>query len=255
MDSCLRRNDTQSGLVLTYNPNMVEIIPVRLLIVDDHQLFRKALETPLKTDPRINLVGTAADGEMALMLSRRLTPEVILADLHMPILDGFGLLERLRQLPGAPPYVLAITGDSDPMSVQRALAAGARGYLLKDNVTEENVVSAACAVADGGLYLDPQVMDGLLSQQIEPDLRSLADGLNDDDRRLLCCVAHGYENKEIAARMDISIKTVSNRLSLLYTKISVKNRVHAANFAYRCGLVNLDDVSFDGGCDFYETCP
>lgn len=235
---------------------MEENTPIRLLVIDDNQFFRKALRTALHADSRIELVGTASNGESALMMVRSLQPEIVLLDLHMPIMDGFIFTEQINQLPGISPRILVITADSSQRAIQRAFEIGVSGYILKDNVTEDNIISAACAVADGGIFIDPQALDRLLkSQTIQSEFRTIVEGLNFLDSQLLCCIAHGHDNKEIATELNISTKTVSNRLSLLYLKLSVKNRVQAANYAYRSGVVPLLDVSPRGKCCAYESCP
>lgn len=222
----------------------MQYIPINLLIVDDHHLFRKAIMQPLRAHPGIHLLGTAPDGEFALQMCQQRMPDVLLVDLHMPHLDGIGLVQKLGELPGLPPRVLILTGDTEVANAVRAFRAGAAGYMLKDNVTEESLVSAVLAVADGGVYVDSQLFDALLdamSTVITPP-SPLLNELDSSERQLLRAVGLGYDNKQIALSLGVSSKTVSNRLGLLYTRLSLNNRVEAALFALRNQLVSLSET-------------
>lgn len=222
----------------------MDAFTIRLLIVDDHALFRNAIMRPLEEDPRIDIVGSAPDGEFALSMCATLQPDVVLADLHMPKLDGFELLAELGNSRYAP-AVLILTGNGHSHAAQRALAAGAKGYMLKDNVTEDNLVNAICIAAEGGIYVDPSLLSGMLSRALDLDKLDAIERLSASEIQLLQMVAHGRDNKEIAAQLTVSSKTVSNRLSLVYNKLGIRNRVQAANLAYRSGLVAINAVALD----------
>lgn len=225
---------------------MIELAPIRVLLIDDHRLFRKAILTPLELEPRIDVVGTAPDGEFALhyCVNPDTVPDVILLDLNMPRIDGFELLLQVATLPTPIPRCLILTGDNTLASAVRAFSLGAAGYMLKDNITEESVVTALLAVAEGGIFVDDAIFAALM-QSITPyanvDSGTLPDTLSTSDVEILADVAQGKENKEIALACGTTAKTISNRLSLIYTKIGVRNRVEAARFALRHGLADLDD--------------
>lgn len=225
---------------------MDEQIPIRLYVVDDHLFFRRALLKPLQASPLIDLIGSASDGEAALQFCRAIEPppEVLLLDLHMPQGDAFYTLGQLGML-SQPPHCLILTGDATPRLAIKALRAGAAGYMLKDNVTDESLIHSIAAVANGGVYLDPQILSALLDTQMQ--LRSwiaadAPDTLDVDERNLLRAVGLGFDNQQIALRLNIAAKTVSNRLSLLYRKIEVDSRIKAAFFALQHGIVSLEEV-------------
>jgi DNA-binding NarL/FixJ family response regulator len=121
---------------------------VRVLIADDEPLFAEALELMLSSDERIEIVGRAADGSQAVELARRLEPDVVLMDLSMPGLDGFGATEQIAAAPGDV-RVLVLTGSEDPADVARARRAGATGYLTKDQIAKELVDAILAAGAEG----------------------------------------------------------------------------------------------------------
>lgn len=222
----------------------MEIMPVSVLIVDDHFFFRKAIVTLLQADPRINYLGSAPDGEAALQFCQDTCPEVIVTDMHMPHMSGMDLLHTLSKELTCTPKMLFLTGDTNAVQAQQAFQAGARGYMLKDNVTGENLVSAIYAVFDGGIYIDSDVFQELfVSAIVELDLRDIVAELNSAETDLLRAIALGFDNKVIAQQQNITPKTVSNRLSLLYTQLNIHNRTQAANLAYRSGLVRLIDVA------------
>jgi DNA-binding NarL/FixJ family response regulator len=227
---------------------MLEIMPIRLLIIDDHLLFRKAILAPLKQEPRIDVVGTAPDGEYALQYctDADIAPDVMLLDLNMPRIGGFEVLRRLAAAAQPSPRCVILTGDDSPASAHKAFALGAAGYMLKDNVTEESVVSAVLAAAEGGVYVDETIFAALLNfPSMSPVIQSdrLPEALTALDVEVLSDVAHGLDNKGIAAKRGTTTKTISNRLSLIYTKIGVGNRVQAALYALRLGIVQLEEVS------------
>lgn len=217
---------------------------IRLLIVDDHALFRKIILQSVRDDPRIEVIGIADGGVQALAMCRTLRPDVVLSDLHMPSGDGFRFVEEISIFGDEKPAVLVMTGDDTIEAGHRAFAAGASGYLLKDNVTEESLVSAIYALADGGIYVDPHIFARLIEPALIVDKRDRVAELNSAELELLRVVALGYDNKQIAQLLSVTSKTVSNRLSMLYMALGVTNRVQAANLAYRADVVHLQDLTF-----------
>lgn len=220
--------------------------PCRILLVDDHDFFRRSLMLPLQMDERIKIVGTATSGDQAIGLVRSARPDVVLMDLNMPYLSGLAAMERMRPQQSAP-AILVLTGVDDGESVLRAFAAGAAGYLRKDMITDDLLISAIFTVASGGIFLDPKTFALLRStfpashpRLAEERLRLLQ--LSPDESALLRFVALGYNNDQIGLKLQVSAKTISNRLSQTYLKLSVGNRVQAANFALRNGLVDINDT-------------
>jgi DNA-binding NarL/FixJ family response regulator len=219
---------------------------VRLMIVDDHNFFRRSLMLPLENEPSIDIVGTATSGDEAVTLARSLRPDVILMDLNMRSLSGLAATERIMQRDHAP-AILVLTGVDDVQSVRDALAAGACGYLRKDMITDELLVSAIFTAASGGIFFDDKTFSLLKTPLLSPPplaagpARQIAQ-LSPTERDLLRYVALGYENDDIARALDVSSKTIANRLSQLYLRLEVSNRVRAATLALRSGLVSLNET-------------
>lgn len=220
---------------------------LRLLIVDDHSFFVRSLLPPLKESPAIEIVGIAASGDEAISLTHSLRPDVITMDLNMPYLSGLTAMERLEER-GAMPGVLVLTGLDDPVQVWNAFAVGAKGFLRKDQITDELLLSAIFTVGAGGIFLDPPTF-ALLRTTFPADSdtaaveRQALELLAADDLVILRLVAIGRENHEIGQILHLSPKTVSNRLSRIYALLSIPNRVAAATFALRAGLLQLSDTS------------
>ena len=220
--------------------------PLRLLVVDDHDFFRRSLMFPLQMEARIEVVGTATSGDQAVGLVRSARPDVVLMDLNMPYLSGLAAMERITPDEAAP-AVLVLTGVDDGDSVLRAFAAGAAGYLRKDMITDEMLVSAIFTVASGGIFLDPKTFAVLRAvlptshpRLVEERLR--LSRLSPDESALLRYVALGYDNDQIGLKLQIAAKTASNRLSQIYLHLRVGNRVQASNLALRNGLVDINDT-------------
>jgi DNA-binding NarL/FixJ family response regulator len=219
---------------------------IKLLIVDDHDFFRRSLFLPLEMEDRITIVGTATSGDQAVTLVRSAHPDVVLMDLNMPYLSGLTAMERITPQAHAP-AILVLTGVDDADSILRAFAAGASGYLRKDSLTDELLISAIFTVASGGVFLDPKTFS-LIRAILPPSQPALVQErqrlaqLSPDDVELLRLVALGYDNDQIAEHLSITPKTVFNRLSQLYLRLEVSNRVRAANFALRNGLVALSET-------------
>lgn len=218
----------------------------RILLVDDHDFFRRSLMLPLQMDERIEIVGTATSGDQAVGLLRSARPDVVLMDLNMPYLSGLAAMERITPAAAAP-AILVLTGVDDADSILRAFAAGAAGYLRKDMLTDEMLVSAIFTVASGGIFLDPKTFSLLravfpASQPRLVEERLRLTQLSPDQTALLRLVALGYENEQIGLELQVAAKTVSNRLSQIYLQLRISNRVQAANFALRNGLVDISDT-------------
>lgn len=219
---------------------------LRLLIVDDHDFFRRSIMVPLEEETRIKIVGTASSGDQAVTLCRNLAPDVVLMDLNMPYLSGLAAIERIKPQERAP-AILVLTGKDDMNSVADAFTAGAQGYLRKDMISDELLISAIFTVASGGVFVDDKTFNLLKSSMLANRARTMGKEsprlqLSPEEQALLRHVAIGYDNDEIGRRLQITAKTVSNRLSQLYLRIEVSNRVQAANFAFRHGIADLSEA-------------
>jgi two-component system, NarL family, response regulator DevR len=203
--------------------------PIRLLLVDDHEVVRLGLRTLFKRAPAIQIIGEAATMHEAIRETARLAPDVILMDIRLP--DGNGV-EACREIKEAHPHihVLFLTSFSDDDTVLSTVFSEASGYLLKE-VDSEALVRAIEAVAQGQSILDPAVKDRVLSRfQKEADEGKLpaTEPLSPQEQRVLTLVAKGHTNKEIATAMNLSDKTVRNYLHNIFQKLKISRRAQAA---------------------------
>jgi DNA-binding NarL/FixJ family response regulator len=204
---------------------------IRVLVADDHGVLRDGLGRVIAAQPDLELVATAANGAEAVEICRTATPDVVLMDLEMPVMDGIDATRAiLAKAPG--PAVLVLTSFSDQRRITGALDAGAVGYLLKDASAEE-VVRAIRTAAAGGSPLDPRAARALLEAKSAPD--PLA-GISPREREVLALLLDGMPNKLIARRLGISEKTVKTHLTRIFRAIGVTDRVQAILWAERQGL-------------------
>ena len=206
--------------------------PVRVLLVDDQALFREALGTLLGARPEVQVVGEAGDGFQALQRAAELRPDVVLMDLHMPVLDGIAATRRLRvEQPGV--RVLALTTFDDDEDVFEALRAGALGYLLKD-VSADRLVEALLAAARGESVLQPSVAAKVVARlaQLDAAPRSrpqpLVVPLSDRELDVLRLLADGRSNREIAGELFLAEGTVKNHVTNVLAKLDARDRTQAA---------------------------
>ncbi len=201
--------------------------PLRLLIADDHPLFRKGLRTLLSAVPDFVLVGEADSGSAAAALALDVQPDVVLMDLQMP--GGSGI-EATREIVAANPSirVLVITLFQDDDSVFAALRAGARGYILKDT-DEEEMIRTIRAVGNGQAIFGPAVASRVLAYFAAPwqDEPRLFPTLTEREREILRLLAQGKSNPRIADELYLSPKTVANHLSNVFGKLQVADRAEA----------------------------
>jgi DNA-binding NarL/FixJ family response regulator len=210
---------------------------VRVLVVDDHPVFREGVRAALGADAGLDVVGAAADGPEALALAEDLQPDVVVMDLHLPELGG---IEATRRIVATSPHiaVLVLTMLADEDSVFAAMRAGARGYLLK-GATPEDTVRGVHAVARGEAVFGPGIADRMLAFfTASPGRRSapVLPQLTEREREVLELIAGGARNSEIGARLVISPKTVRNHISNIFTKLQVADRAEAIAVARSAGL-------------------
>jgi DNA-binding NarL/FixJ family response regulator len=205
--------------------------PIRVLVVDDHQVVRHGLRTFLDIQDDIEVVGEAADGAQAVEQAEVLRPDVMLLDLQLPSVDGVEALRMLRDRDNLT-RVLVLTSFTEPAKVVPALRAGAAGYLFKD-VDPEALAQAIRAVHAGQVLLEPEVAAALLKGE-SADGR--VDSLTDREREVLVEIARGRSNREIARALVLSEKTVKTHVSSILAKLGLADRTQAALYAVRSGL-------------------
>jgi DNA-binding NarL/FixJ family response regulator len=197
---------------------------IRVVVVDDHAMVRTGLAAVLAADGDIDVVAQASDGREGIALAAAMAPDVILMDLSMPVLDG---VEATRTIVAADDTarVVVLTSFSDRERVQRALAAGAVGYQLKD-AEPAALREAVRAAARGDVPLDPRIAGALLPRRSDP-----ADALSAREREVLLLAARGLANKQIATELGIAERTVKAHLGSIYRQLGVPDRTSAALWA------------------------
>lgn len=205
--------------------------PVRVVLVDDHPLFREGVAATLGADPRFEVVGEGASADDALTLCTALLPDLLLLDLHLP---GGGV-QGARAVAAACPVtrIVMLTVSEEEADVLATLKAGARGFILK-GVSGRELRSILASVADGEVYVTPGLAASMLRDMPPtPTLPSGLDELTPRERQILEGVAAGRSNKEIARSLDLTEKTVKHYMTNVLQKLQVRNRVEAALLAQR----------------------
>lgn len=208
---------------------------LRVLLADDHNLVRAGLKALIDAQDDMEVVGEAADGEAACRLSADLRPDVAVLDISMPVLGGAGATERIRrERPEV--RVLALTVHEDRGYVSQLLRAGASGYLPKRAAADE-LIRAIRAVARGNTYLDPGLAGGLLCKVTPPGSPRQAE-LSDREEEVLRLIARGFTNREVAARFDVSVKTIETYKARAMEKLGIESRAGIVAHAIRNGWLN-----------------
>lgn len=210
---------------------------IRVVIADDHPLFRNGMSSLLQSVPELEVVGFATNGEEVIAQADALEPDVLLMDIQMPLISG---IEATRRIMSKHPQIriLVLTMFEDDHSVFTALRAGARGYILKD-ADEDEILRAIHAIARGEAIFSPTIAQRLidffsaprtpLSPQIFPEL-------TEREREILDLIAQGNNNNEIARKLSLSLKTIANHVSNIFSKLQVADRAQAIVRAREAGL-------------------
>ena len=216
---------------------------IRVLIVEDHHLVRQGIRALLEKADDMLVVGEARDGQEAVELAEKLTPDVIVMDLSMPRLNGNQATERVRAL-RLPSQVVILSMYSDETLVKQALRCGAKGYLLKHSVTEE-LLLAVRAACRGETYLTSAVSGQILADVLTPPGDSgdsqPYDRLSAREQQVLKLVAEGRTNNAIAQIMNVSVKTVEKHRSSLMQKLNVHDMAGLVKVAMKHGLIFMDE--------------
>jgi len=209
---------------------------IKILIADDHLLIRQGLRLVLDTEPDLELIGEASDGDEALSLCKKLKPDVVLMDLRMPNMDGLTAIEKLRiEQPEIAVVILTTFNEDDLMF--RGLQAGARGYLLKDT-DRSTLFDTIRAAARGETLLKPEIMARVLSQKNTKVESNESFNLTERELEVLASVARGERSKEVASHLGISERTVKAHLANIYEKLGVDSRAAAIAVAAQKGLLD-----------------
>jgi DNA-binding NarL/FixJ family response regulator len=212
---------------------------LRVLLVDDHDLFRTGLRNLLE-EQSVQVVGEAADGAQAIRMVRELAPDVVVMDLNMPGISG---VEATRQVTTLAPLtrVVVLTISDQDDDVMNAILAGACGYLMKDSSIQD-LMQGISAAAVGESLISPHIASKVLQRvratgTSEADAALIRAELSDRELEVLKLIANGKDNAHIAAELHISPKTVKNHISNILMKLQIDNRIQAAVYAVRSGIV------------------
>ncbi len=214
---------------------------IQVLLVDDHSMVREGIKQLLELDGDIKIIGEAGNGEQCLEMVDTLSPDVVLLDINMPQMNGLEVLEKLKEKKSKQ-KVLILTIHNEVEYLMRAVDIGVSGYVLKDS--DSTVLKEAIyAVTDGENYIDA-TMTPLLKEQsylkeLQKEARSKEKLLSAREIEVLCALAEGLYNKEIASKLQISEKTVKNHVSNIFKKIGVSDRTQAAVYAIKHKFVEI----------------
>jgi DNA-binding NarL/FixJ family response regulator len=215
---------------------------VRVLIADDQTLFREGIKDLLENERIVEVVGEAADGNEAVRMAKKLKPDVILMDIKLPHLDGVSATRIIRkECPNT--NVLILSSFEDEAHVMESIQAGANGYLSKMLPATE-LVNALKAFANDGVMIPQQVMGKLLQGLRQMSMTGGSGSpvaLTKTEIRAMVFLGSGLSNKEIAAKMDCSVKTIKNHLNAIFQKLEVSNRTEAVVKGIEMGLISPEE--------------
>ena len=205
----------------------------KVFIADDHALVREGIKLLISSQPDMEVVGEAGDGEAAAREVRRLSPDVVLMDVSMPVLGGAGATERIvASCPSV--VVLALSAHGDEAHIRQLLTSGARGYVLKKAIAEE-LTGAIRTVVRGGVHIDPTIAGGIVQAYLNPTQVSEGEALSTREQEVLVHIAWGHSNREIADKLHLSVKTVEGYKARLMEKLELKSRSDIVRYALRRG--------------------
>jgi NarL family two-component system response regulator LiaR len=213
--------------------------PIRILIADDHPVVRQGLVALIQTEPGMEVIGEAVDGNEAAEKARALQPDVILLDLVMPGMDGLQAIHEIKEHDSGA-RILVLTSFAEEDLVLPAIRAGALGYLLKDS-SPRALLQAIRDINAGKASLDASVTRQVIEEVSKSgESQPIKNLLSEREAEILTFIAHGLSTKEIADKLVIKERTVRTHVSNILNKLHLPNRTQAALFALREGLVSLD---------------
>ncbi len=216
---------------------------IRVLLVDDHAMFREGVRSLLEGEPDLEVVGEVEDGRQAVQTALTLAPDVVLMDITMPQLDGIEATRQIRSQNDAIKVLILTMHDNEDVFF-RSISAGASGYVLKRSGGLE-LMSAIRSTHEGHSYLSPLLAKALMSDYLQRGERGqdgTAQGrrLSGREQEILKLIAEGHSSREIAEMLDLSVKTVHNHRTRLMTKLDIHRNTDLVKYAIRLGMVQVD---------------
>lgn len=205
---------------------------IRILLVDDHPLVREGLRGAISSNADMAVVASVGSGKEALAVCERQTVDIVLLDLRMPDMDGMQTLMALKQLKPSP-CVIMLTSDDRELSVRKALAAGASGFLSKSVRAWDLTESLRKAAQDGSLPLEPGLAERVVQDEAFPQLTAR-------EQDVLVQMSQGVGNEDIATALGVSLNTVKTHVNAVLTKLGASSRTEAVVIAIRAGRVDID---------------
>lgn len=213
------------------------MIPVNVIIADDHSMVREGIKQLLELDGDIKVIAEAGDGEECLNIIKETPPDVLLLDINMPKMNGLQVMQKIAD-DDMDIKVLVLTIHNEIEYLLKAVDIGVNGYVLKDSELAV-LKSAIFAVQDGETFIQPSLAPLLKERALVQSVDTVDDGLTKRELEVLKLLAEGLYNKEIAYKLSISEKTVKNHVSSIFKKIKVFDRTQAAVYAIRNNIVEL----------------
>ena len=206
---------------------------IRVIVADDHVIFRQGLLNLLRSSEHIAVAGEAGTGPETIDLVTREKPDVAILDISMPGFDGFEILEKIQSM-GTGTKVIFLTMHKDALTAKRALHSGASGYVLKDNAFED-LLYAINTVSAGGKFISPSVLESVIKAPLYEDKESRVLTLR--EREVLKLIATGLKNRQIAHELFISIKTVETHRTNIMQKLDIHSTASLVQYAIKIGLL------------------
>ena len=221
---------------------IVHLKKVKILICDDHTLFREGIRAILNSDPSLEVIGEASDGKMAVEQALQIHPDIILMDVSMPNLIGYEAVQRIIQS-DRETKILVLTMYEEEDIIRRCLKAGARGYVIKDAPAAQ-LLEAVHTVYEGGRYLSPRVLKKVVEDFAEDNsaIETKYDTLSPREREVLKLLAEGHSAKEVAAALNLSVKTAEAHKYNLMRKLDLHDRTALIKYALGRRLIDFPSL-------------
>lgn len=216
---------------------------IRVIVVDDHAVVRAGIRMLIESDDNLKIIGECENGQAAVQMVKDLSPDVVLMDVTMPVMDGVEATRVIKQFKNPPP-ILTLTIHEGTDYFFQMLQAGASGYVPK-RAAPDDLLRAIHVVAEGNVFLEPQVAKELVGDYLarvqQGGEKESYDGLTDREREVLTLIAEDETNQGIANELDISVKTVERHRENIMSKLNLHSRTGLVKYAIRKGLISLDD--------------